>query len=126
PSLAAAVSRGLKQTGCTVVEIGLGPTPMLYYTEAELQLHGGIQVTGSHDPAGYNGFKIVMGHAGLFGESIRLLASLAEAGDWLDGDGDVVSYNIEYAYVERLLEGLSLAPHRIGWDAGNGASGRIL
>lgn len=126
PMLAAALTRGLTQSGCTVIEVGLGPTPMLYYAECELPVDAGIQVTGSHNPAEYNGFKMVMKHASFFGEDIQLLGRVAAAGDWENGEGEVVSHDIEDAYLDRLLRDLSLKPHRIGWDAGNGAAGRII
>ncbi len=124
--LSQALCAGLVETGCTVVDIGLGPTPMLYFAEAELQVQGGIEVTGSHNPSGHNGFKMVMNGASFFGEDIQRLARMAEIEDWIDGEGDIVGYNIEYAYLERLLQGLTLKPHRIGWDCGNGATGRIV
>lgn len=126
PALAAALARGLVQTGCTVVEVGLGPTPMLYYAEAELPVDGGIQVTGSHNPSEYNGFKMVMGHGSFYGEDIQKLGRMAEAGDWDNGDGEILSHDIEDAYLERLLRDFTLQPHAIGWDAGNGAAGRII
>jgi phosphomannomutase len=125
-ALAAALSRGLTQSGCDVVEVGLGPTPMLYYAEAELPVDGGIQVTGSHNPAEYNGFKMVMGHSSFFGEDIQLLGRMAEAGDWDHGTGEIVSHDIEDAYLERLLRDVRPEPHAVAWDAGNGAAGRII
>lgn len=126
PALAAALSRGLMQSGCDVVEVGLGPTPMLYYAEAELPVDGGIQVTGSHNPAEYNGFKMAMGHASFYGEDIRKLGRMAEAGDWDHGNGEITSHDIEDAYLERLLRDFTPRAHATGWDAGNGAAGRII
>jgi len=126
PLLAAALTRGLTQTGCNVIEVGLGPTPMLYYAEAELPVDAGIQVTGSHNPAEYNGFKMVMNRASFFGEDIQLLGRVAAAGDWESGEGEIISHDIEDAYLDRLLQGLSFKPHRMAWDAGNGAAGRII
>lgn len=126
PALAAALARGLTQSGCDVVEVGLGPTPMLYYAEAELPVDGGIQVTGSHNPAEYNGFKMVMGHASFYGDDIQMLGRMAEAGDWDQGDGTIASHDIEDAYLERLLRDFTPNRHAIGWDAGNGAAGRII
>ncbi|MET0587839.1 MAG: phosphoglucomutase/phosphomannomutase PgmG [Novosphingobium sp.] len=125
-ALAAALSRGLTQSGCDVVEVGLGPTPMLYYAEAELPVDGGIMVTGSHNPAEYNGFKMVMGHSSFFGEDIQRLGQMAAQGDWDHGTGEIVSHDIEDAYLERLLRDFTPQAHAIGWDAGNGAAGRII
>ena len=65
PALEAALLRGLTGVGVDVVRIGIGPTPMLYYAEAELAVDGGIMITGSHNPANYNGFKMVLNHRAL-------------------------------------------------------------
>jgi phosphomannomutase len=65
--LEAALVRGLTEAGIDVVRVGLGPTPMLYFAEATLEVDGGVQITGSHNPAEYNGFKMVLGHAPFFG-----------------------------------------------------------
>jgi phosphomannomutase len=100
---------------------------MLYYAEAELDgVDGGIQITGSHNPADYNGFKMVIGHAPFYGADIQGLGVMAAAGDWESGAGDVRSHDIEDAYVARLVEGYDGGAFRIGWDAGNGAAGRVI
>jgi len=126
PSLEAALIEGLTKSGVDVVRIGLGPTPMLYYAEATLEVDGGIQITGSHNPAEYNGFKMVLQHRPFFGEDIQSIGRMAEAGDWDEGTGDVSSAEIMNLYVERLLAGYAGGAFRIGWDAGNGASGPIV
>ena len=80
PMLAHALCEGLTASGCDVVQIGMGPTPMLYYAEASAEeLDGGIQITGSHNPANYNGFKMVFQGRPFFGEDIQ--AMLRELGD---------------------------------------------
>ncbi|HEY0316240.1 MAG TPA: phosphomannomutase, partial [Sphingomonas sp.] len=66
PLLEAALVEGLTKSGVDVVRIGLGPTPMLYYAEATLEVDGGIQITGSHNPGDYNGFKMVLQHKPFF------------------------------------------------------------
>jgi phosphomannomutase len=128
-----ALCEGLTASGCDVVRIGLGPTPMLYYAEASTdELDGGIQITGSHNPANYNGFKMVLQGRPFFGEDIQTIGRLAASGDWLDGTGTVETREIMQEYVERLLAGLDgipadrLAGLRVGWDAGNGAAGPPL
>jgi phosphomannomutase len=126
PALLAALVDGLTASGCDVVRIGLGPTPMLYYAECVLDVDGGIQITGSHNPAEYNGFKMVLRHASFFGADIQALGRMAAAGDWESGVGSVSDHDIEDAYVDRLLEGFDGAAFRIGWDAGNGAAGRVI
>ena len=116
-----------------VVRVGLGPTPMLYYAEASADdVDGGIQITGSHNPPNYNGFKMVFQGRPFFGADIQQLGEVAAAGEWEDGTGSVIDRPLIDAYVERLLEGLdgidpaSLADIRIGWDAGNGSAGPAL
>lgn len=127
PALEAALVKGLTESGADVVRIGLGPTPMLYYAEAELEgVDGGIQITGSHNPADYNGFKMVKRHAPFYGEDIQALGRMAAAGDWETGAGDVSEVAIEDAYVARLARDYAGRAFRIGWDAGNGAAGRVI
>lgn len=136
PMLAHALCEGLTASGCDVVQVGMGPTPMLYYAEASAEdVDGGIQITGSHNPPNYNGFKMVFQGRPFFGSDILELGEMAAAGDWLDGSGSVESREIMEAYIDRLVEplaGLDRAGHerlsalRIAWDAGNGAAGPAL
>ena len=126
PSLEAQLIKGLTESGVDVVRIGLGPTPMLYFAEATLEVDGGVQITGSHNPADYNGFKMVLQHKPFFGADIQSIGALAAAGEWEKGSGEVSDYDIEDLYVDRLLQGFSGGAFRIGWDNGNGAGGRVL
>ncbi|MBD8678453.1 phosphoglucomutase/phosphomannomutase PgmG [Sphingomonas sp. CFBP 13720] len=121
-----ALVAGLTQSGVDVVRIGLGPTPMLYYAEATLEVDGGIQITGSHNPAEYNGFKMVLQHRPFFGEDIQLLGRMAAEADWEEGAGTATDYFIEDDYVNRLIVGYAGGAYRIGWDAGNGAAGPVI
>jgi phosphomannomutase len=126
PMLEAALVDGLTASGVDVVRVGLGPTPMLYYAEATLEVDGGIQITGSHNPADYNGFKMVFQHKPFFGADIQTLGRMAAEGDWEEGTGDVADADILDAYVDRLVEGFEGRGFRIGWDAGNGAAGAVI
>lgn len=126
PVLEAALVEGLIASGCDVVRIGLGPTPMLYYAEAILEVDGGIQITGSHNPGDYNGFKMVFQHRPFFGADIQTLGRMAAEGDWDDGEGTVTDADILDDYVGRLLAGYAGGTFRIGWDCGNGASGPVI
>ncbi|WP_427964098.1 phosphoglucomutase/phosphomannomutase PgmG [Altererythrobacter sp.] len=133
PMLEHALIEGLTASGCDVVRVGMGPTPMLYYAEASSEeVHGGIQITGSHNPANYNGFKMVFQGRPFFGSDIQKLGRIAAAGEWADGTGEVESRDILDEYVDRLLRGLdgidadALSGLRVGWDAGNGAAGPAL
>jgi phosphomannomutase len=124
--LEAALIRGLTESGIDVMLIGQGPSPMLYFATHYLDVDGGIQVTGSHNPADYNGFKLLLKGRSVFGQEIQGLGRRAAAGNWSDGNGTTEEVDIREAYVNRLLEGFSGKPYRIGWDAGNGAAGPIL
>jgi len=133
PMLEHALVEGLHSAGCNVVRIGMGATPMLYYAEASTEdIDGGIQITGSHNPPNYNGFKMVFEGRPFFGSDIQKLGAVAAAGDWTDGVGAVSERDILSEYVERLLEGLAgieggaLDNLKVGWDAGNGAAGPAL
>ena len=126
PMLEDAVVCGLRESGVDAVRIGLGPTPMLYYAEAVLDVGGGIMITGSHNPPDYNGFKMVLGHRAFFGEDIQGLGRRAAAGDWSEGSGSVSEVDIIDRYVDRLVQSFDGGAFRIGWDAGNGAAGPAL
>jgi phosphomannomutase len=128
PSLEAALIEGLSTIGVDVVRTGLGPTPMLYYAEAVLEVDGGIQITGSHNPADYNGFKMVLQHKPFFGAQIQELGRMAADGDWDQADmpGIVSDADIEDDYVGRLMAGYAGGAYRIGWDAGNGSAGAVI
>ncbi len=133
PILEHALVEGLTATGCDVRRIGMGATPMLYYAEASAEeVDGGIQITGSHNPANYNGFKMVFQGRPFFGADILKLGEMAASGDWVDGTGTTESIEILEEYVERMLLGLAgieeskLAALKVGWDAGNGAAGPAL
>jgi phosphomannomutase len=126
PSLEAELIRGLTESGADVTRIGLGPTPMLYYAEAELEVDGGIMITGSHNPAQYNGFKMVLQHNAFFGSQIQGLGKMATESDWEEGNGTVGEAEVMDDYVERLIRNFDGAAFRIGWDAGNGAAGPVV
>ena len=127
PMLEASLLKGLTESGIDVVRVGLGPTPMLYYAESVLDgVDGGIQITGSHNPADYNGFKMVLRHGPFYGEDIQKLGRMAAAADWESGAGSTTDCDIEDAYVARLARDYPGRSFRIGWDAGNGAAGRVI
>ena len=126
PELERAVVSGLAASGVDVVRVGLGPSPMLYYAEATLELDGGIQVTGSHNPADHNGFKLVHQRRPFYGAAIADLAAVAAAGDWTEGAGTVTAADVLADYVASLIDGGDLGTPRIAWDAGNGAAGPAI
>ncbi len=127
PMLEAALMKGITDSGLDAVSIGLGPTPMLYYAEAVLDdVDGGIQITGSHNPANYNGFKMVFQGRPFFGADIQQLGTMAAAGDWAEGAGSTSTLDIMDTYVARIAEAAPDKPFRIAWDAGNGAAGPVI
>lgn len=127
PELEAACVEGLVSTGMQVVRIGLGPTPMLYFTVRHMELDGGVMITGSHNPPDYNGFKMMLGKAPFFGEQIQQIGRMAAAGDFVQADGASEQVDVKDAYVDRLLQDYDgTTPLKCVWDAGNGATGEIL
>ena len=124
PELAAACIEGLTAAGVNVVNIGLAATPMLYFAVWHLDADGGIQITGSHNPPDYNGFKMMMGKKSFYGADILKLGEMAGKGDVETGTGSVEQKNILPDYAARLLK--DVKPGRklkVAWDTGNGAVG---
>ena len=127
PILEEALVRGLTECGVDVIRIGMGPTPMLYYAEAAMDgVDGGIEITGSHNPANYNGFKMVLQGRPFFGADIVQIGEMAAAGDWIDGAGSASEHDIIDEYVTRLMQAAPAQGFRIGWDTGNGAAGPVV
>src|SRR6476646_9214409 len=124
--LEAALVRGLTEGGVDAVLTGMGPSPMLYFATHYRDVDGGIQVTGSHNPAEYNGVKLLLKGRSVFGAEIQEIGERATSGHWHEGSGTVEEVDIREAYADRLLQDFSGKPFRVGWDAGNGAAGPIL
>jgi phosphomannomutase len=127
PGLSAALIRGLASTGLDVVDLGPVTTPMLYYvaaTRAKFGCTSGIQVTGSHNPKDYNGFKMVMGGAAIYGEAIQALRRRIEAEDYALAPGRSARMDIGAEYRARIVSDCKLArPMKIVVDSGNGIPG---
>lgn len=126
PILEAALVKGLNESGIHAVRVGEGPTPMLYYGSETLGVDGGIQITGSHNPPNYNGFKMVFQGRPFYGADIQTLGTMAASGDWDEGSAGSETVDIMDRYVDRLVEDFKGGTFRIGWDAGNGAAGPAL
>jgi phosphomannomutase len=127
PSLSAALIRGLASTGLDVVDLGAVTTPMLYYVAATRGEHGctsGIQVTGSHNPKDYNGFKMVLAGRAIYGDDIQGLRRRIEAANYLRGSGRVGQMDILAEYTHRITSDCRLArPMKIVVDCGHGIPG---
>jgi len=127
PEMTVALISGLMETGVHVISIGRGPSPMLYFAEHALDADAGIMVTGSHNPAEYNGFKMVLGHKPFFGDQISELGQLAEQGNFVKGIGSFEEVEFEKMYVDHVLQAYRLdSGLKVAWDAGNGAAGEAM
>lgn len=129
PELASALADGILSTGCDVVLVGRGPTPMLYFTVYDEKTDAGIMVTGSHNPSNYNGFKMLNAGKSVFGAAIQELGKIAAAGDFETGQGTATEIDVEDRFVARLLAELDCDvpdPMTIVWDCGNGAAGDVV
>ncbi|HEX6764554.1 MAG TPA: phosphomannomutase/phosphoglucomutase [Polyangiaceae bacterium] len=126
--LFAALTKGLVAGGIEVLDVGVGPTPKLYFSVNHLDTDGGVMITGSHNPAQDNGFKIMKGKASFFGEDIQALAKLCEAGPPAAAKpGSIRQENVDDAYVARITSGLSFGrkDFPLVVDAGNGSAGPL-
>jgi phosphomannomutase len=124
PALAAALIRGLVAAGVDVIDVGAVTTPMLYFA-ASTRCRSGIQVTGSHNPRDYNGFKMVLAGRAIYGEEIQALRRRMEAGDTpAPGGGRVQTVDLFASYRDRIVGDVRLArPLKIVVDSGNGIAG---
>jgi phosphomannomutase/phosphoglucomutase len=123
-----ALGRGLAAAGAQVRQLGLVPTPVVYFAKYELGLDGVIQITGSHNPGEYNGFKMMMGSDTLHGESIQELRALIEAEDYESGDGSVKPEpGILKKYLDWIRDDITLGDRRLSvvLDCGNGVGGVV-
>jgi phosphomannomutase len=127
PMLAEALIRGALDAGVEVVDIGVGPTPMLYYAAKMEDAAGGIMLTGSHNPPSHNGFKFVCHGKPFFGQDIQALRMAAENGAFAEGAGQLSVVDIRERYIEVLLAAYDGDRDlNVAWDAGNGATGEIM
>ena len=126
--LHSALLEGLLDTGMHVLDIGVGPTPMLYFSVFDADLEGGVQITGSHNPPHENGFKMMCGKGTLSGDEIRELRTLVEQQDFARADGGTTEpHDPRPAYVGFMRGNVRLARTdvRFALDAGNGAGGPL-
>jgi phosphomannomutase len=127
PGLVQALIRGLAAAGVDVIELGAVTTPMLYYvaaTRVDQGCSSGIQVTGSHNPKDYNGFKMVLGGRAIFGDDIQALRQRIEAENYTSGQGRVQQLDITAEYTARIVGDAKLArPMKLVVDCGNGITG---
>jgi phosphomannomutase/phosphoglucomutase len=124
--LVQALIGGLRAAGCNVVDIGLVPTPILYFATHYLNTGSGIMLTGSHNPPDYNGMKIMLGGETLALDAIQALRRRIEAKDYIHGTGDQQTLDVVPAYLQRVTSDVKLARSlKVVVDCGNGAAGEI-
>jgi phosphomannomutase/phosphoglucomutase len=125
--LAGAMKKGLLASGCDVTDLGVVPTPLLYYSVFHLNSDGAVMITGSHNPPEYNGFKVVCGRSTIFGAEIQKLRALLETGDLTSGSGTATTYDVVTPYVDEIAAQFQ-PPKRVKVvvDAGNGTAGPAM
>ena len=130
PELSESLKKGLFESGADVIDIGLGPSPMLYFAANYLESDGAIMVTGSHNPPNHNGFKIMKGKIPFFGKDILDIGARGNDGNWSYSEGSKSDYSINDKYIGNLLKSLKIdkinPDIKVVWDPGNGAAGEIV
>ena len=126
PDMSQALIQGLRDSGREVLDIGMVPTPVLYYGIAILDSNTGVMVTGSHNPADYNGFKIVINGKTLYGEDIQALLTRIKDQDYTEGNGSLQKVSVSSDYLNRISSDIKLdRPMKVVVDCGNGVAGNL-
>ena len=127
PMLYVALEKALIACGLEVIKVGMVPTPLLYYSLFKLNLEGGVQITGSHNPPDYNGFKVCLHKTTIYGEEIQKLRAIAQSGTFVKGRGSARETDVIKPYIEYLQTKLPKAQFRrkVVVDAGNGVGGLV-
>ena len=126
PDLIKSLKTGLKQSGCHVVDIGMVPTPLVYFATYTKAATSGVMITGSHNPPEYNGFKIMIAGETLSGDRIQALYQRIQNQDFQSGHGTSTRVDIEDDYIDRVKADVKLSkPLKIVIDCGNGVAGNI-
>ncbi len=122
-----ALRKGLLASGCTVLDIGVVPTPVLYYSAVHFKADGAIMITGSHNPPEYNGFKTVCGSGTLHGETIQEVYKLITGADFESGQGSVKEVDAVTPYVDEISQQFNFDRKvSVVVDAGNGTAGPVM
>jgi len=122
-----ALVEGLVDSGCEVTDLGVVPTPLLYYSAVHLEADGAIMITGSHNPSEFNGFKTVCGEGTLHGETIQEVRRLIEARDFAHGRGSHRDMDVSTAYLDHIAPQFEFERRiKIVVDAGNGTAGPVM
>ena len=125
--LHAALRAGLLAAGCDVTDLGIVPTPVLYYSVFHLNSDGGVMITGSHNPSDYNGFKVMHGKSTIYGDDIQQVLRLIQANDFATGQGSLGQYDAVTPYVNEIAGQFRLSRRvKVVADAGNGTAGPVF
>lgn len=120
------VIEGLMSTGCDVIDIGVCPTPVLYFSIKHLEQEGGVMVTASHNPMEYNGFKLCMGLDSIHGKDIQTILKIINGRSFVTGEGSLTTSDVVTPYKEFVENNINITrPIRVGVDAGNGTAGVV-
>jgi phosphomannomutase/phosphoglucomutase len=126
PRLRDALLEGLMDSGCEVTDIGVVPTPLLYFSAVHLQADGAVMITGSHNPSEFNGFKTVCGPTTLHGETIQEVRRIIEGRDFLKGRGSHADMDVIPAYLDEVAPQFQYSRRiKVVLDAGNGTAGPV-
>lgn len=127
-AIVASLTKGLNESGAKVIHLGLVTTPVCYFSTFELPgVDGAVQVTGSHNPPEFNGFKISVGKSTIFGEEIQKLLHIIEKNEFISGNGALEFFDIKPMYIERYKkEFKNMKPVNFVLDCGNGAGGSVV
>ncbi|MBS3759162.1 MAG: phosphomannomutase/phosphoglucomutase [Desulfobacterales bacterium] len=118
--------KGLMESGCHITDIGVCPTPVLYFSIRHLQQEGGVMITASHNPPEYNGFKVCLGMDSVHGEEIQKIRKIIEQKAFTDGQGSLSEADAVAPYRQYIEENIQVPnPMKVGIDAGNGTAGVI-
>jgi len=126
PQIKAAMIQGLQDSGRLVIDIGMVPTPLMYFATHHLGTQTGVMITGSHNPSEYNGIKIVIGGSALSGSAIAHLRDRVLSRQLVKGEGECQSGEVVEAYLDYIINDIAVAqPLKVVLDAGNGVAGVI-
>jgi phosphomannomutase/phosphomannomutase/phosphoglucomutase len=127
PAIVASMEKGFVESGAKVIHLGLVTTPVCYFSTFTMKVDGAIQVTGSHNPPEFNGFKISVGKGTIFGAEIQKLRVIIEKGQYIDGKGSVEAFDIRPSYYEHYKKEFGqLKNIKVVLDCGNGAGGSVV
>ena len=122
PQLMDDFKKGVLSTGVDVINLGILPTPANYYSMFKLEVGGAVQITGSHNPPEFNGFKMSLDRKAVYGKSIQVLRQYIESNDFDIGEGNEIKYDIKSDYKSMIIEKINIErPMKVVMDCGNAA-----